>query len=327
MRNSLLGLVLLAACGGGSASHSAQATAPTPATATATAAAAAAPAPAAAAPASAAAPRIERVASPAEGIFANAYLIETQAGVIAIDATLRVSDAKALRARIDAIGKPLLGVLLTHGHPDHYNGAGIVAGGAPVIATRAVDAVIREHDAAKERQWKPMFGAEWPERRAFPTRTVADGDAVELGGLSLRVHAVGAAESHADSYWTIDGVPGAIFVGDLVFPDMHAYVSDGHTRAWLDALAALERGLPTGATLYPGHGEPGGVALLAAQRRYLEAVRAEVARLSPKGAPLDDGAKAKLAAAMKRHQPSDALAFLVGLGADAVAAEVAAEVK
>jgi hypothetical protein len=30
---------------------------------------------------------------------------------------------------------------------------------------------------------------------------------------------------------------------------------------------------------------------------------------------------------MKRHQPSDALAFLVGLGADAVAAEVAAEVQ
>lgn len=321
MRNTLFGLVLLAACGGGSASHPAQATAPAPATATAITASTAT------APAAAAAPRIERVASPAEGIFANAYLIVTAEGVIAIDATLRVSDAKALRARIDAIGKPLLGVLLTHGHPDHYNGAGIVAGGAPVIATRAVDAVIREHDAAKERQWKPMFGAEWPERRAFPTRTVTESEAVALGGLVLRAHGVGAAESHADSYWTIDGVPGAVFVGDLVFPDMHAYASDGHTRAWLGALAALERALPAGATLYPGHGEPGGAELLAAQRRYLEVLRAEVKRLSPSGAPLDDAAKGKLAAAMKRHQPSDALAFLVGLGADAVAAEVAAEVQ
>ncbi len=303
MRNLLFGLVLLAACNSGPAS------------------------PRTPSPAPAAAPRIERVASPAEGLFANAYLIEAPAGVIAIDATLRVSDAKALRARIDAIGKPLLGVLLTHGHPDHYNGAGIVAGGAPVIATREVDAVIREHDAAKEQQWKPMFGAEWPERRTFPTRTVADGEPVALGGLVLRAHAVGAAESHADSYWTIDGVPGAAFVGDLVFPEMHAYVSDGHTRAWLATLAALERALPAGATLYPGHGEPGGLALLADQRRYLEALRAEVRQLSPGGAPLDDGAKAKLAAAMKQHRPSDALAFLVGLGADAVAAEVAAEVR
>lgn len=302
MRNILLGLVVLAACSGGPASRT------TP-------------------PASAPPPPIERVASPAEGIFANAYLIETPDGVIAIDATLRVSDAKALRARIDAIGKPLLGVLLTHGHPDHYNGAGIVAGGAPVIATREVDGVIRAHDAAKEQQWKPMFGAEWPERRAFPTRTVADGEAVALGGLVLRPHAVGAAESHADSYWTIDGAPGAVFVGDLVFPGMHAYVSDGHTRAWIDALAALERALPAGATLYPGHGAPGGPELLAAQRSYLEALRGEVARLSPKGAPLDEAAKAELVAAMKRHQPSDALVFLVGLGADAVAAEVAAEVQ
>lgn len=306
MRKRILGLVILAAaCGGGNASLPAQAPAPAPV----------------------AAPRIEQVASPAEGIFANAYLIETPSGVIAVDATLRVSDAKALRARIDAIGKPLLGVVLTHGHPDHYNGVGIVAaGGAPVIATREVDQVIREHDAAKEQQWKPMFGAEWPAQRAFPTRTVADGEAVELGGLVLRPHAVGAAESHADSYWTIDGVPGAVFVGDLVFPGMHAYVSDGHTRGWLDTLARLERALPADATLYPGHGAPGGPALLAAQRGYLEALRAEVARLSPKGAPLDEGAKAELVAAMKRHEPSDALVFLVGLGADAVAAEVAAEV-
>lgn len=56
----------------------------------------------------AAPPAIEQVASPAEGIFANAYLIDTPSGVVAIDATLRVSDAQALRARIDARGKPLL---------------------------------------------------------------------------------------------------------------------------------------------------------------------------------------------------------------------------
>ena len=54
------------------------------------------------------APRIEQVASPAEGILANAYLIDTPEGVIAVDATLRVSDAKALRARVDRLGKPLL---------------------------------------------------------------------------------------------------------------------------------------------------------------------------------------------------------------------------
>lgn len=272
------------------------------------------------------APSIVQVASPAEGILANAYLVETPTGVVAIDATLRVSDARALRARIDATGKPLLAVLLTHGHPDHYNGAAIVVAGtqAPIIATADVAAVIREHDAAKEQQWKPMFGAEWPAQRAMPTRIVGDGEPVRLGGLAFRPHAVGPAESHADTYWTVDGVP-AVFAGDLLFSGTHAYVSDGHTRAWLAALDRLAAALPSGATIYPGHGAPGGAELIDKQRRYLDALRAEVAKLSPDGSPLDDSERAQLLAAMKQHEPSDALAFLVGLGADAVAAELAAE--
>jgi glyoxylase-like metal-dependent hydrolase (beta-lactamase superfamily II) len=272
------------------------------------------------------APRIEQIASPAEGIFANAYLIETAEGVVVVDATLRVSDAHALRARIAALGKPLLGVLLTHGHPDHYNGTAIVTagGGVPVIATREVDRVIRNDDAAKEKQWKPMFGDEWPVPRAFPSRLVGDGEVVQLGGLSFRVHGVGPAESHADSYWTIDGLPIA-FVGDLVFSGTHSYISDGHTTAWLAALDRLATALPVGVTLYPGHGKPGGVELIGVERRYLEQLRATVRRMSPTGAPLDDAAKAELIAALGRLEPGLTLDFLVGLGADAVARELAAQ--
>jgi glyoxylase-like metal-dependent hydrolase (beta-lactamase superfamily II) len=271
-----------------------------------------------------AAPRIEQVASPAEGILANAYLVDTSQGVVLIDATLRVSDATALRARIAATGKPLLGVLLTHGHPDHYNGVAIVTTGldVPVVATREVDGVIRRDDLAKEAQWRPMFGAEWPTPRAFATRLVGDGDAVTFGGVTFRVHSLGPAESHADSYWTIDGIPAA-FIGDLVFAGMHSYIADGHTGAWLGALDALDRALPAGTTLYPGHGKPGGMALVAAQRRYLERLRTEISRLSPTGAPLDDAAKRELLAALKEIEPSSALELLISLGADAVARELA----
>jgi glyoxylase-like metal-dependent hydrolase (beta-lactamase superfamily II) len=271
------------------------------------------------------APHIEQVASPAEGIFANAYMVETSSGVVLIDTTLRVSDATALKARLDALGKPLLGVLLTHGHPDHYNGTAIVTAGrdVPVFATREVDRVIRADDAAKEKMWKPMFGAEWPASRAFPDRLVADGDVVPLGGLAFRVHAVGPAESHADSYWTIDGMPIA-FVGDLVFSQTHSFITDAHTGAWLKALDQLGR-LPATTVLYPGHGKPGGMALVATERRYLERLRTEIRRLSPGGAPLPDPAKAELLAALNQLAPGMGLDFLVGLGADAVAKELAAE--
>src|SRR5215831_17790916 len=67
-------------------------------------------------------PRVHVYQSGEAGIFANAYLVETPRSVVAIDTTLSNTDSKALRAKLDALGKPLVAVLLTHGHPDHYNG-------------------------------------------------------------------------------------------------------------------------------------------------------------------------------------------------------------
>src|SRR5437764_1228416 len=92
-------------------------------------------------------------ASGENGIFANAYFIETAGHVVAIDSTLLESTSRALHEKIVAIGKPLQAVLLTHGHPDHYNGVtNLVAGGKiDVIATADTDRVIRESDAIKEK--------------------------------------------------------------------------------------------------------------------------------------------------------------------------------
>jgi glyoxylase-like metal-dependent hydrolase (beta-lactamase superfamily II) len=53
------------------------------------------------------------------GLFVNSYLVEGADGVVAIDSPLLRSDGHAFRARLEALKKPLLGVLVTHPHPDH----------------------------------------------------------------------------------------------------------------------------------------------------------------------------------------------------------------
>src|SRR5262245_58442031 len=63
-------------------------------------------------------PKIHRFTAAA--FPANAYLVETPDGAILIDANLAVSDGRRIRARIDGLAKPLLGVIVTHAHPDHY---------------------------------------------------------------------------------------------------------------------------------------------------------------------------------------------------------------
>ncbi len=75
--------------------------------------------------------------------------------------------------------------------------------------------------------------------------------------------------------------------------------------------------------LYPGHGEPGGLELLDAQKNYLEQYRAAVQRLAHGQPRLTEADKTLLVLDMKRVLPNDKLDFLIALGADSVAAELA----
>ena len=106
---------------------------------------------------------IHRFHATGGGTPVNAYIIESNSGAVAVDSTLTVSDARALRARVDGLGKPLLGVIVTHAHPDHYGGLVELVRDldVPVFATSGVAEVIRRDDAVKETILRPMFGDEW----------------------------------------------------------------------------------------------------------------------------------------------------------------------
>jgi glyoxylase-like metal-dependent hydrolase (beta-lactamase superfamily II) len=266
--------------------------------------------------------RIHTYTAAEAGLLVNSYLVETADGVVLIDANLLLSDIKALAARIAALRKPLLGVFVTHAHPDHFNGLPVVAGDeVPVYASAGVAEMIARIADAKRAQWQPVYGDEWPDRHRVPDHRLSTGETVELGGLRFTLHAVGAAESHADSYVRLGT---RAFIGDLAFHGTHPYTADGHTGSWLAALDTLAGALE-GATLYPGHGGPGGVEILADQRRYLMMYRETVRRLAAGRPTLTDAQRAELTDVMTRFLPGAPLTWMIGLGADAVAAELAGE--
>jgi glyoxylase-like metal-dependent hydrolase (beta-lactamase superfamily II) len=258
------------------------------------------------------------------GLFVNSYLVEGSEGVVAIDAPLLLSDGRAFRARLEALRKPLLGVLVTHPHPDHYNTIGELLAGeeAPVIAHRDVDREIRGKDDAKRAQWGPMFGDEWPTRATFPNRTVGDEESVEIADLRFTAWDFGPCESESETVWLLDGGDTA-FVGDLAFNGTHAYLADGHTDAWLGAIDRAEEALAGVHTLYVGHGPPTVPAVLADQRRYLLMVREAIARVAGGRAQLSEEETNRVVSVMERYLPSAPLGWLVGAGAPAVANELA----
>ncbi|WP_412542285.1 MBL fold metallo-hydrolase [Longispora sp. K20-0274] len=241
------------------------------------------------------------------GLFVNSYLVETPNGVAVVDTNLLVADIEALVARVAAIRKPLIGVFVTHAHPDHFNGVAALVRDrdVPVYATAGVAAAIRRVADAKRAQWGPVYGDQWPADTYYPTVELADAEQVVLDGVTYTAREFGPGESHADSVF-LASAPGAApvaFIGDLAFHGTHSYTADGHGADWLDTLDTLTAELGPGVRLLPGHGAPADVGLLAEQRRYLLHYRELVRRLAGGGTALDEAAKAELEREMTRFQP------------------------
>jgi glyoxylase-like metal-dependent hydrolase (beta-lactamase superfamily II) len=264
------------------------------------------------------------------GLFVNSYLVEASEGVVAVDAGLLVSDATAFRARLDALHKPLLAVFVTHGHPDHFNGVAELVRGqrdVPIYATAAGKAVIEEVAEAKRAQWSPTYGEEWPAETAYPDSVIGEGQTIAFGDVSVRAHELGPCESPSEAVYLVEreGAAAVAFTGDLFYDGVHAYNADGLSAAWLQALDAARPLLAAAAVLYPGHGRPAGLRALDDQRRYELMLRETVRNLAAGSPSLSDDQKARLTERMERFLPGAPLSWLVGLSADPVAAELAAE--
>jgi glyoxylase-like metal-dependent hydrolase (beta-lactamase superfamily II) len=204
------------------------------------------------------APLIHTCRSSPEGALVNAYLVETAHGVVAIDSQLTVSDSRALRGRLESLGKPLLAVLLTQSHPDHYGGlTGLVAGDeVPILAPQGVHDVIRRDDPLKEQILRPMFGDEWAGRRTFPNVVVNDRETVTFDGVRFTVIDLGPGESPHDSPWLLGEDERTVFLGDQIYDHMHCYLADGYFARWLANIEKLRRRFPDDAVLHVGHGGP-----------------------------------------------------------------------
>jgi glyoxylase-like metal-dependent hydrolase (beta-lactamase superfamily II) len=266
-------------------------------------------------------PAIHRYPGKQEGAFVNAYLVETESGVIAIDSLLTVSESRALRAALEELGKPLHAVLLTHSHPDHYGGlTELVAGDdVPIIAPQGVIDTIARDDDEKEQILRPMFGDEWAAERTFPNTPIHDGDSVSFDNVTFTVIDLGPGESPHDSPWILGQDERVVFLGDQIYDHKHCFLADGFHQQWLDNIEMLRARFPSDAVFHIGHGGPASPASWDWQRRYIETFL-EAVLAADWSSPQQ--AHASVVAEMKRFLPTDELQFLMELSIEPVARQL-----
>jgi len=222
-------------------------------------------------------------------------LISGEKDAILIDAQFSNREAQELVERIQASGKRLTTIFISHGDPDYYFGLDVLTRAFPdakVLATPATIAHIEATRAPKLAYWGPILKDSAPARTLVPE--ALQGNLLELEGQ--RIEVVGH-DAHATSLW-ISSIK-AVVGGILTSANIHVWVADSQTaearKSWLKSLDELEALQPT--TLVPGHylGEPAmNLTDLHFTRDYLLALEEELPKAKDSQA---------LLAAMKARYP------------------------
>src|ERR1700739_4286501 len=132
-----------------------------------------------------------------KGTFAatTSTLVSGRSEAVLVDAQHIRTDVAALAEFIGLTGKRLTTIYVTHGHADHWYGAGDLLATFPearVVATAPVVEYIHPAGETEAQQWAAMFGDRVAKPTAVP-ETLA-GLTIELEGHELRIVEVGQGD-------------------------------------------------------------------------------------------------------------------------------------
>lgn len=247
---------------------------------------------------------LHRYASTDRSYGANAYWLESDAGIVLIDALFLRPDAELLATLLASRQKPLAGILLTHPHVDHFGGLGTLRRHfpqVPIFATAGTAAGVRPtHDRAFADGWIQAFGADYDPDVVVPERIVADGETLTLANMKFTVRTFGPMEA-ADNAVVFNHELGVVFAGDALVNGGVYYLGEGRSATTISGLEALAAAYPPGTVALPGHSDPGSLHLIAednlgqvqAMRRAVEAAARRPNARDDKGA-LRDVVRARL---------------------------------
>lgn len=201
---------------------------------------------------------------PAGNPAKTATLVTAEHEALLVDAAFTRADGHRLAAEILDSGKTLTTVYVSHGDPDYYFGAEVLADAFPearFVATAPVIEHIRHSYEGKLQAWASS-GANLPTR--LVDLETLDGDIVLEGH---RFELKGGVPGLEDRHYLWQADERAVLGGVHVFAGQHVWTADTDESAravWRGALDEIEALDP--ALVVPGHRAPGAPATVEAVR-------------------------------------------------------------
>src|SRR5260370_15447958 len=190
----------------------------------------------------------------------SATLISGQRDAVLVDALMTVEQAHALVEWVEAQGKNLTTIYVTHGNGDHFFGIGVLQNRFPnarAVATPGVVQFMRQQasPAFIANFWRAQFPGQIPDRLVIAEEL--KGKVIELEGRDLVVVEVGHTDTEHTSCLHVPSV-GLVVAGDVAYNDVHLHLgeSNAHTRReWIAALHTIGALHPR--AVIAGHKRPG----------------------------------------------------------------------
>ncbi|HEY1957119.1 MAG TPA: MBL fold metallo-hydrolase [Polyangiaceae bacterium] len=202
-------------------------------------------------------------------IQVNSHIVLGPTEALVVDGQLLASDAQAVLQKVQASGRKLKTVFLTHAHPDHYAGLAVFTEAVPDVAVVTTPDVLADFQASAPGTFQYLqssLGSAIADKLVTPT--ALSGSSLAVDGITIQVLDLpNAGESAHGAALALPG--GGLVSGDLVYDDVHLFLGECHADGWKTNLTAFEQKGFT--TIYPGHGpSPVDASAFAATSAYID---------------------------------------------------------